>query len=76
MLTGIWKKSAFYLVIVFCMLFGVFQLDFETAQAATCCTYGAECSKTTMCCTPYPYQLACSATKANYCKRVCGISPE
>jgi hypothetical protein len=68
------RNIIFYLSVSAAMIIAVSQLGLWTTpvSAATCCTYGKECTGTTTCCLPYDQQANCSATKANFCRRVCG----
>jgi hypothetical protein len=75
MTSSFWKRFTLYSVLVLSMLFGVLQLDFGTVGAATCCLTEDKCGKL-HCCVPYPQQVACSATQANYCRKACGPVPD
>jgi hypothetical protein len=72
------KNLAFYLGMLTLMLVALSSFDFSkvTVSAASCCSFGVDCSKTTTCCNAYVGQAACSAAKTGYCRRVCNTYPD
>jgi len=64
------KRLVLYAAILFAIGFSATQLDFPKVRAdegSTCCTFGNECPRFIVCCTPALMEADCSPTKKNYC---------
>lgn len=67
------KTTLLYALAIAAIGFGGSQLVApKTVAAASCCTYGENCSGSDVCCKPTSGENDCSQTQTGYCKASCG----
>jgi hypothetical protein len=65
-------KRLFLIVASVVTVIGAWEaIEIPQAQAATCCTYGVDCTGADKCCKPGFGQANCSKLNPNYCQSAC-----
>jgi hypothetical protein len=78
------RKIVWWIVDVLVFIVAVVGINFAArelfdphtrASAESCCTYGVDCARGYVCCTPRTGQADCSSGSANYCHQGTQCAP-